>query len=547
MTRTMIAAAALSLLGASTALAGPQFTADTVQMQPGQEMRSGKLFVSDKGVRFEYQQDDGQMVAQVLLPSKNVMRVLFPVSRTYMEIDVPHGASLVETRPDVPCKASAEVECVKEGDDPANAGLVRWTIRTRTPQTMVRVWWDAKRKMAVREEYMDGRVMQATLRGSETYEGHAVEGWETVYLTPNGQYRRAMSLYSAELGLSVVDQMPGGSVRQLRNIQIGAPDPKLFVIPENFKKVETPVDAELARITPPEAQPSAPKTDARMTPQAGAQPTQPTPPQQPQPQQQQPGAFGPQTFMPPQMPMPMQMPQMQGPGMLVVPPAQPEVQPQAQPLPPVQPQQQPQPQAQPQVQPQAQPQPQPNAAGSFPGAAPWQQPPYQGPAPQWAQPGNGQPQGMQPPMYPGYGPQPMPPSPYTYPGQPMAPTGAPQGKGANAEPAPAPSPTPPAPSAAGQQPNSLSHYTDWGVMPGAPAAPQTGDAQPSAPTPPAYPGYGMWPGQFGPYGPGYPVQPGYPAQPTAPAPDKSSASAAGTPQVAPGTPNSTSAKGAKEP
>jgi hypothetical protein len=234
----LMAATALTMAGAGLAEAGPQFTADAMQTQSGQELRYGRLTVGDKGSRFEFQ-EGGQPVVQIVRPADGVTLTLFPWNRTYIETKAEPGAPIGEFHPSVPCKSSPEVECKKEADEAAAAGgkIERWS---QTPKNGPgsRIWWDSKRKMAVREEMADGRVMQATLRMTMPFSGRTVENWEILYMSPNGQFRRGMSLYAPDLGFAVVEQQPGGVMRELRNISVGAPDAKLFELPEGYKKID---------------------------------------------------------------------------------------------------------------------------------------------------------------------------------------------------------------------------------------------------------------------------------------------------------------------
>lgn len=281
----LVAAAALTVTGGGAALAGPQFTADAVQTQPGQEMRYGKLMVGEKGSRFEFQQA-GQPVVQIVRPSEGRTLTLYPLTRTYVESKSDVAGAMPDLQADAPCKPSADVECKKDADQTGLSGQIeRWTVTPKSGGGMT-VWWDAKRKMTIRQEMSDGRVMQATLRGSMPFDGRAVENWEVLYMSPAGQFRRGMSLYAPDLGFTVVEQQPDGVMRELRNVQAGAPDAKLFDLPEGYQPAE--------------------KVAAESRPDASAQggPGQPGPMMGPM----HPGMGAPQPGQMPQMPQ-MQMPQ----------------------------------------------------------------------------------------------------------------------------------------------------------------------------------------------------------------------------------------------
>lgn len=238
--RLRIVAAALACLVSSGAAmaASPQFTADAVQSEPGQDLRSGKLFVGALGTRFEFQQH-GQPVVQMVLPAKGIVRVLFPLERTYLEFKGDPAASGPISLPDVPCQPGPELECKREGGGKLSGIDVEiWTVKPKGASGRIRIWWDKSRKMPLRQEIPDGRVMQAVMRGPEQYEGRPVENWEITYLNPDGRYQRGMALFSRELGVAVVERQPDGKMRELRNIKIGAPAKALFEVPKGYSLIK---------------------------------------------------------------------------------------------------------------------------------------------------------------------------------------------------------------------------------------------------------------------------------------------------------------------
>ncbi len=293
MKATAIVVAFLSVAGIGTACAGPQFTADAIETEPGHDMRYVRMFVGDRASRLEFQVA-GQPVVEIVRAAEGKVLTLFPLSRTYTEGQASPGASFAELRADAPCQPSPGTGCKMEADRGAageadGSKLERWVISRTGDPAEVRVWWDPQRKMAVRQEFPDGRVMQATMRGTTPFEGRTVENWEILYLSPGGMYRRGISIYAPDLGFSVAEQQPGGVARELRNIQPGAPDPKLFEVPEGYQNV--------ALAEPPEGISGG----APVRPEFGAPPA----PQPASPATTQPHGMGNQGAM-----APMQMPQM---------------------------------------------------------------------------------------------------------------------------------------------------------------------------------------------------------------------------------------------
>jgi len=297
-----IAAILLSVAVGGIAHAAPQFTADAVEIEPGRDMRYVRLYFGEKGSRYEFRVS-GQPVVQIVKPREGIALTLFPLSRTYLESRNAPNAP-VGFRPSVACQPSPIVECRMEADTPAEGAgaqkIERWTIISRGEPVGVRLWWDTQRKIAVREEYPDGRVMQASMLGTLTFDNRTVENWEFLYLSPSGSYQRRTSLFSPELGFAVAEKQPGGASRELRNVQLGEPDAKLFEAPEGYQKVDVAVPpqgvspgrgaeaAAPASAAPmPASQPSAPMGQTGpMTmpqPQALQHPTAPAPSNTPPP------------------------------------------------------------------------------------------------------------------------------------------------------------------------------------------------------------------------------------------------------------------------
>lgn len=291
-----IAAVLLSVPVIGTVHAAPQFTADAIETEPGRDMRYVRLYFGEKGSRYEYQVS-GQPVVQIVKPADGIALTLFPLSRTYLESKNAPGVVPPGFRPLVACQPSPVVECKKEADSPESHGepkIERWTITSMREPAGVHLWWDAQRKFPVREEFRDGRVMQANMLGTMPFNNRTVENWEFLYLSPNGTYQRGFSLYSPDLGFAVAEKQPGGVLRELRNIQPGEPDAKLFDVPEGYKKVD---------IAPPVPPGAVPGRNAE--PSAAARPIPISQPNAPM------GQMGPMTMPQPQAtqpPMPVGFP-----------------------------------------------------------------------------------------------------------------------------------------------------------------------------------------------------------------------------------------------
>lgn len=242
---------AFGLLAAGSAMAeagGVQFIADAVQSQPGQAAKSGKLQVGDKGSRFEFV-ENGQTIVHITRVD-GIVRVLFPGNKSYMEFKAPPGAVPASMTPEAPCMPAPDIDCRMEGEEQTPLGkLQKWMITPKSAQAGMRVWWDGARRMPLRQELPDGSVMQATLKGSEQFDGRAVESFDIALTLKDGKQHHGRVLYAPDIGLTVLEQQPAGATRELRNVKVVAMEPKQLDVPEGFVKVDP------ASMPPPQQKP----------------------------------------------------------------------------------------------------------------------------------------------------------------------------------------------------------------------------------------------------------------------------------------------------
>lgn len=238
-TRHALAASLLALAAnlPLTAMAG-NYSAETLRAAPGVPPQSGKIYVSEQAIRTD-SDIGGRKLIEIISHADGVMRTIMPDDGIYMERKLEASQLPPVDPPEAPCKPAPQLTCAKVGDTEINGMKAeRWDITPAGAPAAKRVWWDASRKLPLREEYVDGRVMQATLRSKETYEGSPVESWEFAYMAPDGTYTRTVSLYSAELGIPVRTQQQNGFLVQLTKIKTGAPDAALFEVPDGLRKIE---------------------------------------------------------------------------------------------------------------------------------------------------------------------------------------------------------------------------------------------------------------------------------------------------------------------
>ncbi|MEO5373495.1 MAG: DUF4412 domain-containing protein [Alphaproteobacteria bacterium] len=243
-------AAGLVLLTAFEASAGPSFTAEAVQTQQGQPPETGRIYFSDQGMRMEFQRQ-GRPVVQIIMPGQGLMRILFPQDKAYAEIKGPAAPDFA-TRPESPCPPPEAGRCERLGTETIDGVATEtWRITpaaqpTQPAQTgaqagaggSFQVWWDRQRRLPLRERHADGSTAQTTLKGKVSFQGRAVEHWETTFVGTDGKSRRAARLHDPELDVDVREDYPSGATRELRNIKLVPVDPGWFAVPADYRKVD---------------------------------------------------------------------------------------------------------------------------------------------------------------------------------------------------------------------------------------------------------------------------------------------------------------------
>lgn len=229
------------------ALAAQAFTSEVIHTHPGQSPRVGKLFVSDQGSRFEFEHN-GKLSVQVFLPILGVVRLLFPQSKTYVEtMQSPLHPAMDQLL--TPCPPLPVAHCERAGMETLNGQKIEvWHVNfepmsDQESSTPFQIWWDAERKLAVREQYPDGRTSTAVLLGQVTHQNRQVEHWQVTLAGLEGKTTQITNLYDPELQMNVREEHPNGSVRELRDIRLVLPDPAWFDVPTGYQRLD-PQQAE---------------------------------------------------------------------------------------------------------------------------------------------------------------------------------------------------------------------------------------------------------------------------------------------------------------
>ena len=84
----------------------------------------------------------------------------------------------------------------------------------------------------------DGSVADLKMIRKEKINGRDTEKWERTLSRPDGQNIKSYQWYDASLEIAIREELPGGYVRELKNIEVSKQPEKLFNIPENYKRID---------------------------------------------------------------------------------------------------------------------------------------------------------------------------------------------------------------------------------------------------------------------------------------------------------------------
>ena len=224
---------------ASQAMAeGKSFSADAIQQRPGQPAQSGKLYIGDKGARFEFT-TQGRRIVQIV-SSEGRMDVLFPQQKTYMQVEGQAGHTPGRGAK-VPCKPAPNLACTKSGSETIGGVVTeRWAKQPQGAPKAVVIFWDPQRSFAIRQQLPNGNIAEMRKIGEVDYEGRKVEKWQMVTRSGAGERPDGELLYDPELEITVREQHSNGFLRELKNIKLGALDAALFTVPSDYRKMQLP-------------------------------------------------------------------------------------------------------------------------------------------------------------------------------------------------------------------------------------------------------------------------------------------------------------------
>ena len=224
------------------------FSAEAIQTAPGMQATKMKLYVlKDKSVRIELNTPQGEIVQQYFSDS-GLMRIIYPARKEYIEQNSPAPLSMPGEVLMNPCDSMPGAKCENLGEVSINGKqAIHWKVtRQGANQNMFTIeqWLDKKRGITLREKLPNGASINATMTGNENINGRNSERWDVVMTSVDGKTKSGTRWYDVELGITVRESFPNGSVRELKNILVKEPAADLFQIPDGFNKLTVPAQTK---------------------------------------------------------------------------------------------------------------------------------------------------------------------------------------------------------------------------------------------------------------------------------------------------------------
>lgn len=215
-----------------------EFSADAVISTPQQPVRQTKLYVSEKAVRSE-SVIDGQALVEIVYPQEGRAILINNSLRSYKERMFVSQSGKESTNS--PCDQITNAVCQKLGDEEIDGHKTeKWQLVSESRGQKLRTlhWIDVKRKLAIREFFPDGSFSELKMMEKQKINGRDTEKWQRTLSRPDGATIKSYQWYDTEMKIAIKEEMPGGYVRELKNIEIIKQPDSLFVVPVDYKKIE---------------------------------------------------------------------------------------------------------------------------------------------------------------------------------------------------------------------------------------------------------------------------------------------------------------------
>jgi hypothetical protein len=227
----------------SHAQSNVQFSGQAIQSAPDGRSRQAQLFVGDNQVRLDYRRGELDMVEIYDMKNQRVL-LLVPQQKVYMQRGFPPGQAvnpMLPPKDSNPCAALAEGQCKKLGTEMRYGRPVsKWEVMIDQQGETLRSlhWIDDERMMSLRDVWPDGSVSELVLQGTEKVDGRPTERWQRTTTHKDGKKDVQTQSYDPELQIVVREELPGGFIREIKQIRVARQPAELFQIPAGYRLAE---------------------------------------------------------------------------------------------------------------------------------------------------------------------------------------------------------------------------------------------------------------------------------------------------------------------
>jgi hypothetical protein len=225
-----------------------EFSADTLETRSNGARMLGKLFVGNHAYRREFIQA-GKPIIEIVKQRSSKPRVwiLFPDEKKYFMRRggvSPNAFDQTKTKATEPCRnLKKEVSCKNLGVEILNGRETeKWELKTtHKGQTLSTVQWlDRVRGMIIKQVFPGGSS-EFRLIGKDEIAGRETEKWEHIQKQDLSQ-KTIISVYWYDpvLRFTLREELPGGGVKELDNIQQGPQPDSLFELPQGYTQTSMP-------------------------------------------------------------------------------------------------------------------------------------------------------------------------------------------------------------------------------------------------------------------------------------------------------------------
>lgn len=215
-----------------------EFSADAVISVPQQPVKQTKLFVSKNAVRSETT-TNGQNIVEIVYPDEGKAILINDPLKSYKQRTF--SAEKSNDNKNNPCNQIRNSVCEKLGTETIDGiKTEKWQIISNNRGRQLRTlhWIDIERKLALREFFPDGTVAELKMIKKEKINGRNAEKWQRTLSRPDGSTSKSYQWYDAALKISIKEELPGGYIRELKNIKLAKQPADLFKAPDDYRKID---------------------------------------------------------------------------------------------------------------------------------------------------------------------------------------------------------------------------------------------------------------------------------------------------------------------